>query len=173
MSVSKRIFLWWWLGGLAAFCIVIYLHLPLITQSVPGGIGDHQSAPDAATVDAIQRAWRLDGLWQDAFIAMIADLVFIGIYGVGCVLGGLHFRAKGSVSIRLLGWIALIAGVVFLIADYGETIAQFIQMIKFAGDDALAQVSSTLRPIKMTSFGGASLALVVALIVARISTNDA
>lgn len=173
MTPSKRTFLWWWLGGLAAFGVAIYLHVPLIVEGVPGGIGDHQRAPDAVTVDAIQRAWRIEGVSNKAVIAMIADLIFIGIYGIGCVLGGLYYRAKGASLLRASGWIALAAGIVFLATDYGETIAQFIQLMQFRGDDSLAAFASTMRPIKMASFVAAFLAIVAALIFEWKSTSDA
>jgi len=147
MSVSKRAFVIWFFGGLAAFAVTIYFHLPLITAGVPEGIAEHQRAPDAATVDAIQSAWKSAGVMGAARIAMITDLIFIGIYGVGCVLGGLYYRARSTNTLRILGRVALASGVVFLITDYGETIAQFIQLSRDAGDDQLAGLASTLRPI--------------------------
>ena len=173
MNPSRRTFLAWWICGLVAFGIAIYFHLPLITEAVPGGIADHQSAPDAATVDAIQHAWRLAGVQNQAGIAMIVDLVFIGIYGIGCVLAGLYYRTSDQVILRVLGWIALASGVIFLITDYGETIAQFIQFMRFSGDDGLAWLASTLRPFKMASFVTAFLSIVAALIVERRSRHSA
>ncbi len=173
MIVSKRTAIAWWIGGLIAFGITLYFHIPLITDGVPGGIGEHQSAPDAATVDAIQQSWRSDGLVNEPVIAMVTDLIFIGIYGVGCVLAGLYYRARPSSILRLLGWAALASGVVFLITDYGETIAQFIQLMRFAGDDDLAGLASTLRPIKMASWIVGFLTVLIALIVDRISSRAA
>ncbi|MEL6529725.1 MAG: hypothetical protein AAFQ27_07155 [Pseudomonadota bacterium] len=173
MTVLKRSFLWWFWGGLVAFAIAIYLHLPLTTEGVPGGIADHQAAPDAATVDAIQRSWRLDGLWTEAALAMIADLIFIGIYGVGCLLGGIYFRAADRTVLKALGWVAFVAAIAFLITDYGETIAQIVQLWSFKGDDGLAMVASTLRPIKMAAWTGAFFAIIAALIIERFSTSDA
>ncbi|MBV7260127.1 hypothetical protein [Erythrobacter crassostreae] len=173
MTVSKRTFLLWFFGGLAAFAITLYLHIPLAIDSVPGGIADHQSAPDAATVDAIQNSWRAAGLSNQAAIAMVSDLIFIGIYGVGCVLGGLYYRAKAASALRILGWLALISGAVFLVTDYGETIAQFIQLMQSAGDDGLANFASTVRPIKMFTWSSAFLAVIAALLVERFSTSDA
>lgn len=173
MTPSKRTALIWWIGGLAAFGIVIWLHLPLRIEAVPGGMGEHQRAPDADTVDAIQHAWRLAGVLNEAAVAMISDLIFIGIYGVGCVLAGLHFRAREQVVLRALGWTALVSGIVFLVTDYGETIAQFIQLMRFEGDDQLAALASTLRPIKEVSWIGGFLAVILALIVERFSTSDA
>ncbi len=171
MTVSKRTAVLWWLGGLIAFAITIYFHIPLATLAVPGGMAEHQSAPDAATVDAIQQAWRSDGLLNAAKIAMMMDLIFIGIFGIGCVLAGLHYRARKGNVLRPLGWAALASGVVFLITDYGETIAQFIQLTQFAGDDDLAAFASTLRPIKMAACIGGFLTVLIVLIADRVSSR--
>ncbi len=173
MNISKRTFLTWFLGGLAAFAAVIVLHIPLVTDGVPGGIADHQSAPDAATVDRIHAAWQSAGVYTQAHWAIIGDLIFIGIYGVGCVLGGLYFKAKPKRILKLLGWIALLSGTVFLFTDYGETIAQFIQLTQERGSDGLASFASTLRPIKMVTWTSALLAIVAALVIERFSTSDA
>ncbi len=173
MTVAKRTFLIWFLGGLAAFVVAIVLHVPLVVDGVPGGIADHQSAPDAAAVDAIHAAWQAAGVYAQARWAMVSDLIFIGIYGVGCVLGGLYYRAKSTIVLRLLGWIALFSGGVFLLTDYGETIAQFIQLVEQRGSDDLAQFASTLRPIKMVTWTSAFLAIIAALIVERYSTGNA
>ena len=169
MTVSKRSFLIWWIGGLLAFAAALALHIPLITEGVPGGIVDHQAAPDASTVNAIQHSWRMDGLWGHAVIAMVSDLVFIGIYGTGCVLGGLYYRSKPGSLLRTLGWAALVSGIVFLFTDYGETIAQFVQLLQFAGDDRLAGLASSLRPLKMLTWSLAFLALLAALLADRFS----
>ncbi len=171
MRVSKRKFLCWWFGGIAAFAIAIWLHVPLITESVPGGIGDHQRAPDAATVNAIQTAWRADGLLGRARMAMFADLVFIGIYGIGCVLGGLYYRANEHLVLKIIGWTVLASGIVFLVTDYAETIAQVFQLLNFEGDDTLASLASTCRPPKMVSFIAAFIGLCLALVVERISSR--
>lgn len=173
MNISKRTAVMWWVGGLIAFAITIYLHVPLATLAVPGGMAEHQSAPDAATVDAIQQAWQNDGLLNTAKIAMIMDLIFIGIFGIGCVLAGLHYRARDGSVLRALGWIALASGVVFLVTDYGETIAQFIQLMQFAGDDDLAAFASTVRPIKTVAWIGGFLIVLITLFADRFSSRAA
>jgi len=172
MTLTKRTAVIWWVAGLTAFAITIGFHLPLVTEGVPGGMAEHQSAPDAATVDAIQQSWRSDGLWNAAAIAMITDLIFIGIYGIGCVLAGIYYRGKGGI-LSLLGWGALASGAVFLVTDYGETIAQFIQLMRFAGDDDLASFASTLRPIKMFTWTSGFVTVLAALIVDRVSSRAA
>ncbi len=165
MTVSMRSSVLWWVSGLIAFAIVIYLHIPLAIEAVPGGISDHQAAPDAKTVDAIQNAWRREGVSNQAAIAMIGDLIFIGIYGVGCVLVGMYYRAQGHGLLRMLGWVALSSGIVFLATDYGETICQFIQLMQQAGDDDLAGLASTVRPIKIAACVISFFAVLTALIV--------
>ncbi|QUL38504.1 hypothetical protein [Erythrobacter sp. JK5] len=173
MRVLRRAFLWWFWCGVAAFALAVYVHLPLMTEGVPGGIADHQAAPDAATINAIQQSWRSDGLWTQAAVAMVVDLVFIGIYGVGCLLGGIYFRASDRTVLLALGWVAYLSAIAFVISDYGETISQIIQLWSFKGDDGLAMAASTLRPIKMVAFTSAFLAIIAALAIERFSTGDA
>ncbi|WP_432200284.1 hypothetical protein ACRAQ7_11775 [Erythrobacter sp. W53] len=173
MTVSKRTAVIWWLGGLVAFAVTLYLHMPLVTEGVPEGIMEHQRAPDAITVDAIQSSWAMDGLSRTAMIAMISDLIFIGIYGVGCVLAGLHYRAQSSRVLKALGWAALASGVVFLLTDYGETISQLIQLMRSSGDDQLAHFASTVRPIKMLTWISGFLTVLAALLIDHFSANTA
>ncbi|WP_108787535.1 hypothetical protein [Erythrobacter sp. Alg231-14] len=177
MTITKRTAIGWWVGGLIAFAITIGFHIPLVTDGVPGGMTEHQMAPDAATVDAIQQSWRADGLNNSAMIAMITDLIFIGIYGVGCVLAGIYYgrptSGSGSIILRILGWAAFASGIVFLITDYGETIAQFAQLMNGAGDDGLANFASTLRPIKMFTWATGFLTVLAALIADRFLSRAA
>ncbi|MEM6475711.1 MAG: hypothetical protein AAF687_06045 [Pseudomonadota bacterium] len=173
MSISKRTAIMWWTGGLIAFAIVLYVHVPLATSGVPGGIADHQSAPDAATVNAIQQSWQADGLRQTAVIAMISDLLFIGIFGVGCVLAGMHYRARDAAALRGLGWGAFVCGLVFLVTDYGETISQLVQLVQNSGDDGLSAFASTMRPIKMLSWIGGFLTVIAALVLDRLKSRTA
>ena len=63
---------------------------------------------------------------------------------------------------------ALAAGIGFLITDYGETIAQFVQLVQLRGDDGLAAFASTLRPIKIVCFLAAFLSILAGLAVGRI-----
>ncbi|QPD00239.1 hypothetical protein [Qipengyuania soli] len=169
----KRAFLWTWIGGLVLFAIVIALSLPLVLTEVPGGIADHQAAATAAEVDRIQNAWRLAGLWNQAAIAMIGDLVLIGVYGVGCMLGGRHFMTSSTSRVRSLGMVSLMAGFLFLATDYTETVAQFVQLVQFEGDDVLAGLAATVRPIKMAAWIIATLAILLALALDRKSRRTA
>lgn len=168
MTPSKRLAIGWFVAGIIALGVVIVLELPL------GGTMDaHRSAPDAAAVNAIQHGWRGDLLLDDARRAMIGDLVFIGIYGAGCVLAGLYFRARDQVVLRALGWTALASGVAFLACDYAETVSQFIQLMRFAGDDDLAGLASSLGPPKLASWIAGFLAVILGLIAERLSSRAA
>lgn len=160
----RRAFLSTWLAGLVLFAIVIALSLPLAIPCVPGGIMDHQAAGTAAEVDRIQRAWRLAGLWNRATIAMIGDLVFIGIYGAGSVLAGLHFRRAPTAGLRLLGKGIVAAGVLFLVSDYAETVSELIQLIRFEGDDGLATLAATVRPVKLVVWVATLMGVIAALV---------
>ncbi|QKG71795.1 hypothetical protein [Erythrobacter mangrovi] len=169
----KRAFLWSWIGGLVAFAIVIMLSLPLMLTEVPGGISDHQSAGTAAEIDRIQAAWDAAALYGQARIAMIGDLVFIGIYGVGCILGGRWFMQSPKQRVRLLGTTTLAAGAIFLVADYVETISQFVQLVQRAGDDGLAGLAATVRPIKMAAWLASFFVILAALLLDRNSSRTA
>ena len=173
MTVSKRTAMIWWVGGLVAFAITIYLGLPLAIETEPGGILDHQAAPDAATVNAIQTDWDNAGLIPTARMAMMSDLIFIGIFGTGCVLAGMHYRKREASILRFSGWIALLAGVIFIAADYGETISQFVQLNRMAGDDQLAHVASTLRSPKIIAWIVAFASVLIALIADRFLSRAA
>ncbi len=167
--VGKKAFLIGWLGGLAVFAVSLTFHAPLAIDAVPGGILDHQAAPDAASVDAIQQAWETAGLTSQARLAMITDLIFIGIYGVGAALGGLYFRARDGWLLKALGLITLAAALVFLVTDYVETILQFIQLMRFEGSDTLAGIASKMGPAKVVTFLVALFGPILALILERFS----
>ncbi|MEZ5682206.1 MAG: hypothetical protein R3E14_13035 [Erythrobacter sp.] len=169
----KKAFLLTWIGGLVLFAIVIALSLPLVLTAVPGGISDHQAAGSAAEIDRIQAAWTAAGLYGQARLAMIGDLIFIGVYGTGCILGGRWFAASPLSRVRMLGLAALMAGFAFLLTDYIETICQFIQLVRAAGDDTLAGWAAAVRPVKMAAWILATLAILIALALDRKSPRPA
>ena len=168
-----RAFLWLWIGGLILFAIVIMLGLPLGVSEVAGGILDHQAAGSAAEVDRIQQVWRSAGLWNQAAIAMIGDLIFIGIYGAGSLLGGLHFRRSTMRPVSILGVLIAIAAAAFLITDYAETIAQFIQLTRFKGDDSLASLAASVRPVKIASWLFTFCGIIACLVIRRKARRTA
>lgn len=168
-----RAFLAWWLGGLALFAIVLWLHAPLAIEAVPGGIGDHQAAGSAAEVERIHSAWRAAGVYAAAQTAMIADLVFIGVYTIGAALGGRVLRASGGGTMRLLGDAVLAGAIVFGVTDYLETVCQLVQLVQDQGSDALAATAATVRPVKIiawiATFAGIFLGLAIRRFVGRSS----
>lgn len=168
---SKRTAVGVWLAGVLAFAIVIYLHLPLAVPGVEGGMGEHQAAGSAAVVNDIHTAWQRAGVFDTARIAMISDLIFIGIYGVGAVLCGMYFRRAGTGLLKTLGTVIFASGLIFLLTDYGETIAQLIQLANDAGSDALAGFAAFLRPIKMVAFIVAFFGVIAALFLDRARSD--
>ena len=168
-----RAFLAWWLGGLALFALVLWLHAPLAIPAVPGGIGNHQAAGSAAEVERIHAAWRAAGVYGTARTAMIADLVFIGVYTLGAALGGRVLRASGGGTMRLIGDAVLAGAVVFGVTDYVETVCQLVQLVQDEGSNALAATAATVRPVKIiawiATFVGILAGLAVRRFVARSS----
>lgn len=162
-----RAFLAWWLGGLALFALVLWLHAPLAIPAVPGGIGDHQAAGSAAEVERIHAAWRAAGVYDAARIAMIADLVFIGVYTIGAALGGRMLRASGGGTMRLIGDAVLAGAIVFGVTDYIETVCQLVQLVQGRGSDALAATAATVQPVKIIAWIATFAGIVIGLAVRR------
>ena len=155
----------WWLWGLVAFAIVIVLSMAVMhPESVTLGIAEHQAAGSAARVDEIQGQWREGGVRTLAIIAMLGDLVFIGIYGWGSWLAGRSFMAMRGAA-RMLGMLIAISAIIFLVTDYTETILQVVQLLSEQGSDWMAAVAATVRPVKIVAwiatFGGVLMALAV------------
>lgn len=169
----KQKFLRFWIGGLVLFAIVIAIGLPLGIEEVPGGILDHQAAGTDVEVDRIQQAWMAAGLYGHARIAMLGDLVFIGIYGVGSLLGGIWLWREHAGLLRTFGAIVALAAVTFLITDYTETIAQFIQLTSKRGDWLLASLAAEVRPIKVAAWLVTFVGLLAALLIRQLSAPRA
>lgn len=155
----------WWLWGLVAFAIVIVLSMAIThPESVTLGIAEHQAAGSAARVDEIQGQWREGGVRTLAIIAMLGDLVFIGIYGWGSWLAGRSFMAMRGAA-RMLGMLIAISATTFLVTDYTETILQVVQLLSEQGSDWMAAVAATARPVKIVAwiatFGGVLMALAI------------
>ncbi len=167
MSANERSFRRYWPAGLMLFGIVIWLGWPLGIAEVPGGILDHQAAGSAAEVDRIQRAWLVAGLYDRAKLAMVGDLVFIGVYGLGAWYAGLAFRESALPKLRRLGGLLIAAAALFLATDYIETIAQAIQLFDARGSDGLAQIAATMRPVKVVAWVVTFAGVLAGLVVRR------
>ena len=159
----------YWLGGLLILAIMIAMN-PWFTNDVsPWGIRDHQSAATALRVDAIQAAWQTAGVLNLARFGIALDLIYIGIYSFGAYCGGRLFAQSERPILRRLGWIVIAAAVVVGVADYAETICQFVQAITFKGDDILASIAATAQPIKSTAFLTTFIGLLAALLFRRMA----
>lgn len=160
-----------WPAGLALFAFVIWLSMPLAIDAVPGGILDHQAAGSAAEVDRIQQAWAAAGLAERAQMAMLGDLVFIVIYGLGAWYGGLWFSQDSRPKLRRLGWLLAGTAIMFLATDLTETLAQLVQLARGQGSDGLAGLAATVRPVKMVAWLVTFFAVLAGLVVRRISPS--
>lgn len=172
-SKLERHFWRFWLGGLLILAAMVAMN-PWFANSVsPWGIRDHQAAATALRVDAIQAAWQAAGVMNLARFGMALDLVYIGVYSYGAYCGGRLFARSDGATLRRLGWIIVGAAVVVGIADYLETICQFVQAVTFRGDESLASIAATAQPIKSVAFLVTFFGLLVALFLRRRSSRAA
>ncbi len=172
-SKLERNFWRFWLGGLLILAAMIAMNPWFVTDVSPWGIRDHQSAGSAARVDAIHAAWQAAGVLGRAQIGIAIDLVYIAAYSYGAYCGGRLFAQSQNVSLRRLGWIIVAAAVILGVADYAETICQFIQVMEFKGSDLLAGIAATAQPIKTTAFLVSFFGLLTALLIRRMTRRSA
>jgi hypothetical protein len=165
--ISRRRFVILWTGGLAAFAVTLWLHLPLVLETVPQGIVEHQTAGNAARVDFIQREWSAAGVYRAAFTAMVSDIVFILLFGLGSLLGGLHFRRSARAAVRLTGHILLVAALVFLASDLTETVLQLRQLLAGEGEDTSAVIAAAMQYPKVASWTACFILPLIALVLER------
>lgn len=173
MMRLERLFWRCWLGGLLLLALMIALNLMLATPASPMGIADHQAATNAATVDVIQQAWQAIGKLWLAQLSMAIDLIYIAIYGAGAFAGGLLFYQNKHALLRRLGLMTIIATLIYVAADYIETICQFVQAMQYRGSDLLAGIASTARPVKSITFLITMIALLAAIIIRRTASRAA
>ena len=170
---AGRQFATFWPLGLVLFAIAVLLSMPLTIPAVPDGILDHQSAGTAEVVNRIQNAWAEAGVLEMAEMAMIADLVFIGIYAYGSWQGGRAIRQRAGGAVRGIGTLVCAAAVVFLITDYGETIAQLIQLLNRQGSDGLAGFAALLQPIKVAAWITTFIGILAGMLLTRFTRRRA
>ncbi|HEV7232884.1 MAG TPA: hypothetical protein VGN36_01465 [Sphingorhabdus sp.] len=172
-SKLERRFWRFWLGGLLLLALMIAMN-PLFANEVsPWGIRDHQAAGSAARVDAIQSAWVAGGVMAWAQLGIAIDLVYIGIYSFGAYCGGRLFAGSKLPALRRLGWVIVACAIIVGVADYLETICQFIQAITLRGDDILAGLAATAQPIKSIAFLVTFFGLLAALFLRRRASRTA
>jgi hypothetical protein len=172
-SIIEKRFWRYWLGGLLLLAIMIAMNPWFSNDVSPWGIRDHQSAATAMRVDAIQSAWQAAGVMNLARFGMAIDLVYIVVYSFGAWCGGKLFAASARPMLRRLGWVIAMAAIILGIADYVETICQFVQAMTFKGSDALAGIAATAQPIKSIAFLTTFVGLLVALLLRRMARRTA
>ena len=164
---TRKTALAWWIAGLLALGVVALMNGPLDIEGVKGGMTAHQKAGSAKAVEDIHELWIEADLYEWAQAAIVTDLVFIAICSIGTYLMGRQFRASGSGIVRMAGLFALATGLVFMLTDYAETIAQAIQLFEREGSDRLAAIAATVRPVKMAAWIAAFLAVLAGLVMER------
>lgn len=171
--ISRRSFVMVWTGGLVAFALAMWLHLPLVLDTVPQGIVDHQIAGSAARVDYIQREWASAGVYGAALVAMVSDFAFILLYGSGSLMGGLYFRRTGRRAVRLLGSVIVVSAIVFLASDLAETTMELLQLLAGQGDDTRAAIAAAMHYPKLVSWIACFILPLNGLILERTSLRSA
>jgi uncharacterized membrane protein YfcA len=171
-DLEKR-FWRYWLGGLLLLAIMIATNAWFVTDVSPWGIRDHQAAGTAARIDAIQAAWAAAGVMNWARVSIALDLIYIAVYSFGAYCGGRLFAQSGSASLRRIGWVVTVCAIIVCLADYAETICQFIQAMQFKGNDVLAKIAATAQPVKSVTFLTTFIGLLAALFFRRMARRTA
>ncbi len=171
-SRLERKFWRFWLGGLLILAAMIAMNPWFVTDASPWGIRDHQSAGTAARVDAIQMAWQAKDVLGLAQLGIAIDLIYIAVYSFGAYCGGRLFAKSDRPTLRRLGWVIIAAAVIVGVADYAETICQFVQAMMFKGSDPLAGIAATAQPIKTTAFLTSFFGVLAALVLRRTTRGS-
>lgn len=172
-STTEKHFWRYWLFGLLLFAAMIAMNPAIANNVAPMGISDHQAAGTAAKINAIQLQWQADGVLLLARASMAIDLLFIAVYSWGAWNGGKLMRSGSTPSVRRIGGLVMVAAVVFLVTDYTETIAQFIQVMQLKGNDTLAGLAATVRPVKSLAWVITFIGLLAALLFRRMARKAA
>lgn len=172
-SKLERNFWRYWLGGLLLLAVMIAMNPWFSNDVSPWGIRDHQAAATAARVDAIQSAWQAAGVLNLARLGMAIDLIYIAVYSFGAYCGGRLFSQASQPMLRRLGWVIVAATIMLGIADYIETICQFVQIMTLKSSDLLAGIAATAQPIKSTAFLITFFGLLAALFLRRMKRRAA
>ncbi len=172
-TLLEKRFWRYWLGGLLILAIMIAMNPWFSNEVSPWGIRDHQSAGTALRIDAIQAAWQAAGVMNLARFGIALDLVYIGVYSFGAYCGGRLFAKSEKLSLRRLGWVIIAAALIVCVADYVETLSQFVQAMTFKGSDLLAGIAATAQPIKSTAFLTSFFGLLAALLLRRMARRSA
>ena len=172
-SKLERNFWRFWLGGLLILAAMIAMNPWFVTDVSPWGIRDHQSAGTAARIDDIHAAWQAAGVLGRARLGIAIDLVYIAVYSFGAYCGGRLFGQSERPNLSRLGWIIVAAAIILGVADYAETICQFIQIMNSKGSNILASIAATAQRIKTTAFLVSFFGLLTALLIRRMTRRSA
>jgi hypothetical protein len=172
-SKLERNFWRYWLGGLLLLAGMIAINPLFVNDVSPWGIRDHQAAATAVRVDAIQAAWQAAGVMDLARLGIAIDLVYIAIYSFGAYCGGRLFAATQRLALRRLGWVIVACAIIVGVADYIETICQFIQAMTLRGSDTLAGIAATAQPIKSIAFLATFFGLLLGLLIRKMARRAA
>lgn len=165
--ISKRL----WLISLVVFALVVIISMTVNQGGVTLGIPEHQAAPSAERVDEIQTQWRDGGVRNLAIFAMVCDLAWIWIYALGGFQIGKGFATYRRGILRLLGLGICAAALVFAVTDYTETTLQLIQLLQDAGNDQMAGIASTMRPVKVVAFLAVFAGVILAWLIDRFANR--
>lgn len=158
-----------WLISLAVFAVVISVSSSITQGDVTLGIIDHQAAGTAARVDEIQAQWQEGGVRNLAIVAMVGDLAWIWMYALGAYLVGKGFATKRQGMLRIIGLAVAVSAAVFGMADYAETISQFIQLLQDTGSDTFAGFAALMQPVKIGAFIWTFFGIILALVLDRFA----
>lgn len=172
-SKLERRFWRFWLGGLLILAGMIAMNPLFVNEVSPWGIRDHQAAATAMRVDAIQAAWQAGGVMGLARLGIAIDLIYIAVYSFGAWCGGKLLVMSPQISLRRLGWLVMACAIIVGVADYIETICQFIQAMTFKGSDVLAGIAATAQPIKSIAFLVTFFGLLLALFIRKMARRTA
>lgn len=172
-SKLERNFWRYWLCGLLLLAVMIAMNPWFSNDVSPWGIRDHQAAAMAVRVDAIQLAWQAAGVVNLARLGMAIDLFYIAVYSYGAYCGGRLFAQASQPMLRRLGWVIVAAAIILAVADYIETICQFMQIMTLKGSDLLAGIAATAQPIKSVAFLITFFGLLAALFLRRMKRRAA
>ena len=153
-ALIKWKYFWsFWLGGLVIFLGLILSNGAIVTAEAPQGILNHQRAGTGTAIDVIQQSWIAAGKYQAALWGMIGDLIFIGLYMSGGIIGGrLIWQQALSPALKKLGLVCVVIYFLFGLFDYVETISQIVQLLNQQGSDRLAGIAALCGPPKVLAF---------------------
>lgn len=169
VSSTERRFWRFWLAGLALLGLMIAMNAMITKGQAQASIAAHQIAGTAAKVDAIQSAWLSGGVLPWARLSIVIDLLFIGVYSWGAWNGAKLMRSHEKPMLRAIGLLVMLATAAFCLADYAETVSQFIQVVQMKGSDTLAGIAAAVQPVKMSAFIVTVVGLVAALLLRRFA----